>query len=437
MRRALIRNARILDPASGRDARGDVLFECAAPQAPDDAGGRILAVGAGLAADGAETIEADGLALIPGLVDMRVVTGEPGAEHKETFKSAGRAAAAGGVTTLVVMPNTAPVIDDVSLVDFVWRRATARGHVRILPAAALTKGLEGRAMSEIGLLSEAGAVLFSNGESAIADSRVLRRALAYAGAFDALVAHRPEDPHLAAGGCMHEGEFAGRLGLPGIPAAAEFVMVERDLALAEISRGRLLLDMLSSARSLEALARAKARGVRAHASVSIHHLTLNELEIGDYRTFAKLSPPLRSEDDRRALVDAVACGLVDVIVSSHDPRPAEDKRLPFDEAAFGAAALETLLPAALSLHHNGEAPLLAILAALTVRPADLLGVPQGRIAPGAPADLALVDLDAPFRCDVADLRSKSRNSPFDGKLFQGRVRRTLVGGETVFPAPSP
>lgn len=441
MRPLFIANARLLDPATRLDAVGGVLVErlappTGAPRGPDDQGGRILALGANVQAPAdAEVLDASGLAVMPGLVDMRVVTGEPGAEHKETFKSAGRAAAAGGVTTLVVMPNTQPVIDDVSLVDLVLRRATARGHVRILPAAALTKGLDGKAMSEIGLLAEAGAVLFCNGDAPIPDSRLLRRALAYASTFDALVAHRPEDPWLAANGCMNEGEFAGRLGLPGIPAAAESIMVERDLTLCELTRGRLLLDMLSTARSLEPLARAKARGVRAHASVSVHHLTLNELEIGDYRTFAKLAPPLRTEDDRRALVQAVASGLIDVVVSGHDPRPAEDKRLPFDEAAFGAAALETLLPGVLSLAHNGEADLLDLLAAVTARPADLLGLPQGRLAVGAPADLALVDLGAPFRFDVAALRSKSRNSPFDGKLLQGRVVRTLVGGETVFPAP--
>ena len=432
-----IANARLLDPATRLDARGAILVSRAEPRGPDDCGGEILAVGPNVEAPAdAEVLDAGGLCLMPGLIDMRVVTGEPGAEHKETFKSAGRAAAAGGVTTLVVTPNTAPVIDDVSLVDFVLRRATARGHVRIHPSAALTKGLEGRAMSEIGLLAEAGAVLFSNGDVPITDSRLLRRALAYASAFDALVAHRPEDPYLAAGGCMNEGEFAGRLGLPGIPAAAETIMVERDLALAELTGGRLLLDLLSSARSLAPLERAKARGVRAHASVSIHHLTLNELEVGDYRTFAKLSPPLRGESDRLALVEAVASGLIDVVVSGHDPRPAEDKRLPFDEAAFGAAALETLLPGLLSLHHNGEAPLLEVLAAVTSRPAALLGLPQGRLAVGAPADLALVNLDAPFRFDIANLRSKSRNSPFDGKLLQGRVVRTFVGGEAVFPPQS-
>ena len=422
-RTTLIRNVRILDPASGRDEIGSLLFSEA-----------ILDIGPRVEASDADVIDGAGLALMPGLIDMRVVIGEPGAEHKETFKSAGRAAAAGGVTTLVQMPNTTPVIDDQSLVDFVLRRGPARTGVRILPAAALTKGLEGEAMTEIGLLAEAGAVMFSNGDRQIADSRVLRRALAYATTFNALVAHRPEDPYLAAGGVMNEGELAARLGLPGIPAAAEVIMAERDLALAELTGGRLLLDMLSSAHTLEPLRRAKARGVNAFASVSVHHLTLNELDVDGYRTFAKLSPPLRSETDRVALGAAVQDGLIDVIVSGHDPRPAEDKRLPFDEAAFGATALETLLPGILSLHHNGGAPLLPLLKAVTQRPAELLGLPQGRLAKGAPADLILVDLGKPYRLDSEKLLSKSKNSPFDEKLLQGMVQRTFVGGKTVYPS---
>ncbi|MES1198542.1 MAG: dihydroorotase [Pseudomonadota bacterium] len=422
-RPTLIRNARVLDPASGRDEVGSLLFS-----------DTILDVGPRVEASVADVIDGSGLALMPGLIDMRVVIGEPGAEHKETFKSAGRAAAAGGVTTLVQMPNTTPVIDDQSLVDFVLRRGPARTGVHILPAAALTKGLEGEMMTEIGLLAEAGAVMFSNGDRQIADSRVLRRALSYATTFGALVAHRPEDPYLAAGGVMHEGELAARLGLPGIPAAAEVIMAERDLALAELTGGRLLLDMLSSAHTLEPLRRAKARGVNAFASVSVHHLTLNELDVDGYRTFAKLSPPLRSETDRVALGAAVQDGLIDVIVSGHDPRPAEDKRLPFDEAAFGATALETLLPGLLSLHHNGGAPLLPLLKAVTQRPAELLGLPQGRLKKGAPADLILVDLGKPYRLDSEKLLSKSKNSPFDEKLLQGVVQRTFVGGKMVFPA---
>ena len=419
----LITKARLINPAKNKVEDGAILFA-----------DKILDVGAVSGApDGAEVIDADGAHVAPGLIDMRVVIGEPGAEHKETFKSAGRAAAAGGVTTMVMMPNTTPVLDDQSLIDFVLRRGVDRsGGVHILPAAALTKHLDGELMTEIGLMAEAGAVLFTNGDKPIASSRVLRRALSYATTFGALIAHRPEDPSLAEGGVMHEGELAARLGLPGIPAAAEVIMAERDLALAELTGGKLLLDMVSSAQTLASLKRAKGRGVNAFASVNVHHLVLNEQDVDGYRTFAKLSPPLRGEEDRKALTQAVSDGLIDVIVSGHDPQQAEDKRLPFEEAAFGAVGLETLLPAALTLHHNGDAPLAALIRAMTLRPAELLRLPSGRLAKGAPADLILVDIGAPFRLDSDKLRSKSNNSPFDEKLLQGAVKRTFIAGRTVF-----
>ena len=419
----LIKNAKLIDPAKNKVEDGAILFA-----------DTILDVGnVASAPDGAEIIDADGAHVAPGLIDMRVVIGEPGAEHKETFKSAGRAAAAGGVTTMVMMPNTTPVLDDQSLIDFVLRRGIDRsGGVRILPAAALTQHLDGELMTEIGLMAEAGAVLFTNGDKPITSSRTLRRALSYASAFGALIAHRPEDPYLAEGGVMHEGELAARLGLPGIPAAAEAIMAERDLTLAELTGGKILLDMISSAQTLPALKRAKAKGVKAFASVNVHHLVLNENDVDGYRTFAKLSPPLRSEDDRVALVQAVADGLIDVIVSGHDPRPAEDKRLPFEEAAFGAVGLETLLPGALTLHHKGDAPLTTLFRAMTQRPAELLNLPQGRLTRDAPADIILIDLGAPFRLDSDKLRSKSNNSPFDEKLMQGAVKRTFIAGKTVF-----
>ncbi|MEZ6022351.1 MAG: amidohydrolase family protein [Hyphomonadaceae bacterium] len=334
-----------------------------------------------------------------------------------------------------MMPNTTPVIDDQSLVDFILRRGADRsGGPHILPAAALTKHLDGGVMTEIGLLAEAGAVLFTNGDKPIADSRVLRRALSYATAFGALIAHRPEDPYLAEGGVMNEGELAARLGLPGIAAAAETIMAERDLTLAEITGGRLMLDMISSARTLPTLKRAKERGVNAVASVNVHHLVLNENDVDGYRTFAKLSPPLRGEDDRVALAEAVREGLIDVIVSGHDPRPAEDKRLPFEEAAFGAVGLETLLAGALSLHHKGDVPLNTLIRALTLRPAEILKLPQGRLSKGAPADLVLVDLGAPFKLDSDKLKSKSNNTPFDRKTLQCAVQRTYVGGRSIFQA---
>jgi len=422
-RPTLIKNAKLIDPAKSKVEDGAILF--------DD---KILDIGAVTSApDGAEIIDADGLHLAPGLIDMRVTIGEPGAEHKETFKSAGRAAASGGVTTMVMMPHTAPIIDDQSLVDYVLRRGPDRsGGVRVLPAAALTKHLDGELMTEIGLMAEAGAVLFTNGDKPITSSRVLRRALSYATSFGALIAHRPEDPYLAEGGVMHEGELAARLGLPGIPAAAEVIMAERDLALAELTGGKLLLDMLSSAQTLPALQRAKQRGVSAFASVNAHHLVLNEQDVDGYRTFAKLSPPLRGEDDRKALVQAVSDGLIDVIVSGHDPQQAEDKRLPFEEAAFGAVGLETLLAGALTLHHKGDAPLNALIRAMTLKPAELLKLPTGRLAKGAPADVIVLDIGAPFKLDSDKLRSKSNNSPFDKKLLQGAVKRTFIAGKTVF-----
>jgi dihydroorotase len=421
----LIRNAKLIDPAKSKIEDGAILFA-----------DTILEVGAVTSApDGAEIIDAGGHHIAPGLIDMRVTIGEPGAEHKETFKSAGRAAAAGGVTTMVMMPHTEPVLDDQSLIDFVLRRGVDRsGGVHILPAAALTKHLDGELMTEIGLMAEAGAAYFTNGDKPITDSRVLRRALSYASAFGALIAHRPEDPYLAEGGVMHEGELAARLGLPGIPAAAEAIMAERDLALAELTGGKLLLDMLSSAQTLPALKRAKQRGVKATASVNVHHLVLNEQDVDGYRTFAKLSPPLRSEDDRKALIGAVSDGLIDVIVSGHDPQQAEDKRLPFEEAAFGAVGLETLLPAALTLHHNGDVALTTLIRAMTQRPAELLNLKSGRLAKGAPADIILIDIGAPFRLDSDKLRSKSNNSPFDEKTLQGAVKRTFIGGKTVFTA---
>lgn len=424
MRPTLITNARLIDPAKDKVSGGAILFA-----------EKILDIGAVTSApDGAEIIDAHGAHVAPGLIDMRVVIGEPGAEHKETFKSAGRAAAAGGVTTLVMMPNTTPVIDDQSLVDFVLRRAGDRaGGVHILPAAALTKGLDGALMTEIGLLAEAGAVMFCNGDRPIADTRMLLRALKYATAFGALIAHRPEDPYLAEGGVMHQGELAARLGLSGIPAAAEAIFVRRDITLAELTGGRLMLDMLSTAQALAPLQRAKARGVKAVASVNVHHLVFNENDVDGYRTFAKLSPPLRSEDDRRALVEALREGVIDVIVSGHDPRPAEDKRLPFAEAAFGAVGLETLLAGALTLHHKGDVPLNTLIRAMTLKPAEILKLPQGRLERGAPADLILVDIGAPFKLDSDALKSKSNNSPFDEKTLQGMVKRTFVGGRTVFP----
>ena len=381
-----------------------------------------------------EVIDAAGAMLAPGLVDLRVKTGEPGSEPKETLKSAARAAAAGGVTSIVVQPDTDPAIDDPSVVDFILRRARDIGLVRVYPAGAATKGLEGRRMAEIGLMREAGCVYITDVDHPIVDSLVMRRVLSYSRSFGAVVSHRPADPYLSAGSAATEGEFAGRMGLPGVSTMAERIMLERDLALAELTGGALLVDQISCADSLVSLARAKDRGVNVRASVSINHLSFNELDIGDYRTFYKLSPPLRCEDDRQAMIDALASGLIDVVVSAHAPAPPEDKRLPFDEAAPGAVGLETLLPALLTLYHNERASLADLIASVTLKPARMIGLDAGRLSPGAPADLVLCDIGAPRVIDAASLISKSKNSPFDGRRLQGQVLMTVVGGRIVYRA---
>ena len=420
-----ITNVRIIDPATGFDGRGAVIVR----------GGLIADVIKGdpgpLDPD-LKVIDGDGKALIPGLVDLRVKTGEPGFETKETLKSASRAAAAGGVTSIVVLPDTRPAVDDPAMVDFILRRTRDIELVHVYPAGAATKGCLGEQMAEIGLMHDAGAVYLTDAERPIVDSKLMRRILTYASGFDMMLAHRPVDPWLSKGSAATASEFAGRYGIPSVPVIAERIMLERDLALAEITKARLLVDQVTCADALESLRRGKDKGVNVAASCSINHLSFNELDIGDYRTFAKLDPPLRAESDRQALIDALAAGLVDIVVSAHTPAPAEDKRLPFDLAAPGSVGLETLLPGLLTLHHDGRIPLLDLLATVTVKPADLLGLKAGRIAKGAPADLVLADLDAPRLIDADKLISKSKNSAFDGRRLQGRVIKTMVDGRIVF-----
>jgi dihydroorotase len=422
----VLKGGRVIDPASGMDADGVVMT----------LNGRILYAGpesgAPAAPEGAEFVDCQRRAILPGLVDMRVFVGEPGAEHRETLASAGQAAAAGGVTTIVTMPDTDPVIDDIALVDFVGRRARDTAPVHVLPMAALTKRLEGREMTELGLLKAAGAVGFTDGRHSVASALVLRRALTYGRDFGALIINQPADPELSRAGVMNEGETATRLGLPGIPKEAEIIIVERDVRLAALTGGRYHAAQISCAESLEVIRRAKKAGLAVSCGVSAAHLALNERDIGPYRTFFRLSPPLRSEDDRLAMIDGVADGSIDVIVSSHDPQDVDTKRYPFAEAADGAVGLETLLAASLRLHHNGEAGLLAILRALTARPAELLGIEAGRLTAGAPADLIIVDLAMPWICEAEKLHSRSKNTPFEGARFEGRVLRTVVAGRTVY-----
>jgi dihydroorotase len=412
-------NARLVDPEADRVFLGGVVVNH----------GRIAEVFEG----DLPGLDCGGRCLAPGIIDLGVKVGEPGERHKESFRTAGAAAAAGGVTTIVTRPDTLPAIDTPEQLEFLQRRAVEASPVNVLPMAALTKGRDGREMTEIGFLLDAGAVAFTDAR-AVANPRVFQRCLTYAAGLNALVVGHPQDPALSEGACATTGQFASQLGLPDVSPVAERIALERDLALVELTGARYHADQLSTAAGLPALRRAREAGLTVTAGASIHHLTLNELDVGDYRTFFKLEPPLRSEDDRMAMVEAVADGLIDVIGSFHTPQDEEEKRLPFEEAASGAVGLETLLPAAMQLHHAGHLTLPRLWRALALNPARLLGLDAGRLAPGAPADLVLFDPDTPFVLDRATLRSKSKNTPYDLRRMQGRVLRTRVGGREVFAA---
>ena len=418
-------NARLIDPASGRDEPGGLLVR----------DGVIADLGPHLrrnAPDGAAVIDCRNHVLCPGLIDARVFTGEPGQEHRETLKTASNAAAAGGVTTIVVMPDTTPVIDQVALVDFIQRRARDNAVVNVHVMAAMTRELRGEEMTEIGLLQRAGAIAFTDGKSTISNTRTMRQVLNYSKDFGALIVHHTEDPYLSASGVMNSGEVSTRLGLPGVHKLAETIVIERDVRLVEMTGGRYHAANISCLESLDTIRTAKAKRLPVTCGVSINHLTLNENDIGPYRTFLKLRPPLRSEADRMAMVEGLAAGDIDIIVSSHDPQDVDVKRRPFAEAADGAIGLETLLSAALRLYHAEHIGLLPLLRAMTSNPANILGLPGGKLAKGAPADLIVVDLGQPWVVDKVQLRSRSKNSPFDESKMQGRVLRTLVAGETVY-----
>jgi dihydroorotase len=424
--RRLIRNARLLDPDSGLDASGDLLIE----------GDRIAAIGPGLAeagfADDTEIIDAHGLCLAPGLVDMRVQLREPGAEHMESIESAGHAAAAGGVTTMVALPNTEPPVDDVSVVEFLARRAREVGLAKIHTYAAATKGLMGRELTEMGLLAASGALGFTDGVKAVADALVMRRVLAYARSFDQLVIQHPEEPSLAGAGEVTEGEIATRLGLPAMTPMAEVIMIERDLRLIEITGARFHVAHVSTEAGIDAIRKAKAAGLPVTCDTAPPYFVLNETAIGDYRTFAKLSPPLRSDNDRRAVVAGLVDGTIDAIASDHAPWDQDSKRLPFSSAAYGIVGLETLLPLSLELYHNRHMPLLEVLRRLTINPARLLGLDVGRLVPGGSADIVLFDPDVPWQIDPDRFRSKSKNAPFDDRPVQGHAVQTIVDGRTIF-----
>ncbi|WP_075289138.1 dihydroorotase [Pararhizobium arenae] len=421
----VLTNIRIIDPSRNLDEIGTIIVK----------DGAIIAAGKDASnqglPDGIDVKDCKGLLAVPGLVDARVFVGEPGAEHRETIESASRAAAVGGVTSFIAMPDTDPVIDDIALVEFMQKTARDKAVVNVYPAAALTKGLAGVEMTEFGLLREAGAVCFTNGRHPLHDTLVLRRAMTYAREFGSVIALETRDKYLGAGGVMNEGLLASWLGLSGIPREAEIIPLERDLRVAGLTKGAYHAAQISVPESAEAIEIARKRGANVTCGVSINNLTLNENDIGEYRTFFKLSPPLRGEDDRVKMVEALANGTIDIIVSSHDPQDVDTKRLPFADAADGAIGLETLLAAALRLYHDGSVPLIRLIDALSTRPATIFGLDAGTLKPGAKADIAVIDLEEPWIVSKDAIVSRSKNTPFENARFTGRVVQTYVAGKLV------
>jgi dihydroorotase len=428
---AALINARLLDPETGAIVNGGVFADNGVIM---DVGAKVTRANVG---SRTQVIDCSGDLVCPGLIDMSAFVGEPGATHRETLATASASAAAGGITTILARPDTNPPVDGAAAVDYLMRRARDTAVVRVLPCAALTRGLQGKEIAEIGLLRDAGAIAFSNGPHSVVSSQVMRRALTYARDFGALVIHTAEDPDLARAGVMNEGEFASRLGLPGVPAEAEAIMLGRDMRLVALTLGglpggaRYHSALVTTRFSIDIIRRAKEAGLPVTCGTSINHLSLNETDIGDYRTYLKIAPPLRSEEERLALVDALASGIIDVLVSDHNPQDVEAKRVPFSEAEYGAVGLETMLAAGLRLVKAEKISLHRLINAMTVRPAQILGLPQGRLAKGAPADLIRFDPDEPFVVDAVKLRSRSKNSPFDDARLEGVVKTTMVAGRVV------
>lgn len=420
----ILHNARLIDPATNYDGQGSVWVK----------GGKIKDVQHGQTdlPEGLKHYDCKGNVLSPGLIDMRVFLGEPGERHKESFRSAGESAVAGGVTTIVMQPDTMPPLDEPAILEFVHRRAKAASKARVCPMAALTLGLQGKQMTEFQFLLDAGAVAFTDADHAVADPIVFRRCMEYASSVDGLVVHHVQEPTLNKNGVATEGLYATKLGLPGVPAVAEAMMLERDIQLLSLTKARYHADIISTAAALEPLRRAKDSGLSITAGTTATHLALNELDIAEYQTFARLDPPLRHEDDRMALENAVAEGLIDVISSSHRPQDEESKRLPYEIAAVGAVGLETLLSTGLKLYHEERLSLLKVIEKMTINPARILKLETGRIAKGAPADLIVFDPDAPWVVDRHKLKSKSKNTPFHKRRLQGKVILTIVDGACVY-----
>ena len=426
MKEKIFINARIIDPSQGMDEKGSVII---------DDKGKIKAIGKSVKKDdsaSAEVIDVKNHIIIPGIVDMKAFVGEPGYEYKENFRTLSQAALSGGVTSVVTMPNTKPIIDNVSMVDFIIRRGRDKASVNLFPCASLTREIGGNEMSEFGLLSAKGIIGFTDVVRTVQNTETMARIMDYASDIGVLIMQHVEDFELSKNGCINEGEISTRLGLGGISYIAEKIIIERDLSLLNEFPCRYHINQISSKDSLNVIERNKKKGLKFSVGVSINNLSLNENDIGDFKTFLKLSPPLRLEDDRRSLVEGIKSGLIDVIVSDHTPEDEEGKRLPFKQAASGAVGIETLLSLSLEMHHNESLPLAKIIETLTINPAKILKINKGTLKKGSDADICIFDLDKPWVVKADDLKSKSKNSAIEGRRLQGKVVMTLLNGEIAF-----
>ncbi|MGQ0720816.1 MAG: dihydroorotase [Candidatus Eiseniibacteriota bacterium] len=418
----LIRGGRVIDPAAGLDGPADVLIE----------NGVIVAVERGIETEGARTVNAAGLVVTPGFVDMHVHFREPGQEYKEDIASGSRAAVAGGFTTVACMPNTSPPVDNEAIVSRIVRRAAEAGLCRVHPIAAITKGLGGEELTEMMVLRDAGAVGFSDDGRPVESSRVLRRALEYARLTGAPIISHCEDTALSAGGHMHEGAVSTRLGIEGIPGASEDVAVAREIRLAEITGGRLHVCHVSTARSVEHVRQAKERGVRVTAEVTPHHLALTDEAVEGFDPNTKMNPPLRAEADRLAIIRGVADGTLDAVATDHAPHAEVEKLVEYDRAPFGIIGLETAFALASAvLVDGGHLALADLIERMTIAPARILGLDAGTLRPGQPADVTVIDPDLAWTFGPEDVFSRSKNTPFLGRRFRGRVLLTLLAGNAV------
>ena len=426
MNEKIIINARIVDPSQKLDEMGSVII---------DKNGKVKAIGGKVTkkdCPNAEVIDVKKNLIIPGIVDMKAFVGEPGFEYKENFRTLSQAALAGGVTSIVTMPNTKPIIDNVSMVDFIMRRGRDKSKINLFPCASLTKQMEGKLMTEFGLLSAKGIIGFSDVNKTVQNTETMARIMDYASDIGVLIMQHAEDYELSKNRCINEGEVSNRLGLSGISPIAEKIIIERDLSLLSEFPCRYHINQISSQNSLDVIKKNKLNGKKFSVGVSINNISLNENDIGDFKTFLKLSPPLRLEDDRKALVEGIKNGLIDVIVSDHTPEDEESKRLPFAQAATGAIGVETLLPLALELYHNESLSLNKIIECLTINPSNVLKINKGTLKKGSDADICVIDLNKPWVVKAGNLKSKSKNTAIEDKRLQGKVLMTFLKGEPVF-----